>query len=142
MADYQQFCAVASSFGAEQLNPDVWRFELPGRDAERTQDVFVMRELMPPDLEFLQIKSAFAPLEETDCAQVLRHFGQMTVASIGHNPLYDDQGNQEDGLLTLASSLPLAVLDLTNPLAFMLYLHVLARAADGLEQQLRGGDAF
>lgn len=142
MAHYEQFCEIAASFGAERLSPDVWRFGLPGRETERTQDVFVFREVMPPDMEFLHVKSAFAPLAGTNCDQVLRNFGQMTVGFIGHNPVFDDQGNQEDGLLTLGTSLPLAALDLTDPLPFLLYLNILGRAADGLEQMVVGGDGF
>lgn len=136
MATYHEFCGLAGRFGGTQLTEDVWKFDLQGRGEGRAQKVFVFHEVMPPDFEFLQVKSAFAQIAAVDCEQVIKGFGQLDVGAIGYNPASDAQGNPIDGFLTISSSLPLAVIDLSDPTWLFLYINVLGQAADNLEQQL------
>jgi hypothetical protein len=139
VATYREFCGHAGLFDGVQVGEDVWSFELPGTGEDRTQRVFVFHETMPPDLEFLQVKSAFTLIDSVDCAQVIKDFGQLNVGAIGYNPNFDAQGNEVDGFLTITSSFPLLVLDFTEPSWFFLYLRLVARAADTLEQRLSDG---
>jgi hypothetical protein len=118
-------------------NDTGWLFELLGvEEGDRTQKVFVFYELMRPDFEFVQIKSPFAPIRDVDVARTLKSFGQLNVGAIGYSPIYDSDGRETDGFLNIATSIPLRSLDLSDPTPFLLYLHILARAADNLERNL------
>jgi hypothetical protein len=136
MATWHEFCGLAGTFGGEQVGENAWRFDLQGRGEGRTQKVFVFREVLQPDFEFIQLKSAFVMMEMVNCAEVLKAYGQLNVGAIGYSPRFDANGNQIDGFLNISTSIPLAALDLSEPTVFFLYLNVLAQAADNLEQQL------
>jgi hypothetical protein len=136
LATWDDFCGVAATFGGTRLSDAAWRFDLQVHGEGRAQKVFAFYELMKPDLEFLKIASAFAEIDAVDCEAVLKAFGQLNVGSIAYTPRFDAAGNPIDGFLTLATSLPLATLDLSEPLQFMLYLNIFARAADTIEQQV------
>lgn len=138
VATYQGFCQEAGRFGGVQESADVWSFDLQGKAEGRSQVVFVFHEVMPPDLEFLQVKSVFAQIAAVDCAKVLKGFGQLNVGAIGYSPNFDDQGNEVDGFLTIASSFPLPALDLSDPTWFFLYLNLVAQAADALGERVTG----
>jgi hypothetical protein len=138
VATYQEFCGNAGRFGGTQVSEDVWRFDLQGKGDGRNQKVFVFHEVMPPDLEFLQVKSAFAMIGSVDCTEVIKNYGDLNIGAIGYNPNFDEQGNPRDGFLTISSSFPLPVLDLSQPSWFFLYLNLIARASDSLEQQFMG----
>lgn len=136
MATYSEFCDLADRFGGVQANADVWQFDIPCGGNERTQKVFVIHEITPPDFEFLLVKSSFAAIAAVDCSDLLKDFGQLNVGAIGYNPVCDSRGNPVAGLLTLSSSIPLAICDLADPTPFFLYLHIFGRAADTIEQKL------
>lgn len=135
MATLQQFQNAMSRFG-EQLSPDVWRVDVPGRGPGRNQKVFVFRELIPPDLDVIKIVSSVAPIALVDPGAVLRAHGLLNVAAFGHNPDYDAEGNPSDGVLTLSTSMPLGGMDLTEPSWFHLYVYLVGQAADKLDQQV------
>jgi hypothetical protein len=121
---------------------DVWFLELRGRDESRTQRIAVIREVMAPDMEFLQLKSAFALLEEVDAADVIRRYGQMLAGAIGFTPLGSENGGPHNGMLHLVTNVPLACLDLADPHAFLLYLSIFAQAADQMENQVSITDVY
>jgi len=60
-----------------------------------------------------------------DPGSVLQQFGSLTVGSLSYL-----QFSQGGGMLFIGTSIPLWVLDLSNPHPFLLYMHVLAQAAD------------
>jgi hypothetical protein len=60
----------------------------------------------------------------------------LLAGGIGYAPNYDDAGNPADGFLTVASSIPLATLDLSTPRPFLLYLFILAGAADDTKHKV------
>jgi hypothetical protein len=130
MGSWQEVCAIGSRFGARQMNDTAWLFELQGDDEGSLQKVFVFYELMQPDFEFLQIKSAFASIREVDAEAAIKKLGQLQVGGIGYAPFRASDGSQADGMLTITTSIPLRSFDLSDPTTFMLYLHILARAAN------------
>jgi hypothetical protein len=132
MSTWQEVCAIASRFGARQLNDTAWLFELPGAGEGRVQKVFVFYELLLPDFEFVQVKSAFAPIREVDVDRVIRSLGQLQVGAIGYTPFRADDGSELDGMLYITTSIPLRSFDLSDPTTFLMYLHILARAADDI----------
>jgi hypothetical protein len=138
LATWDELCDVAGKFGGARVRDTAWRFDVEVHGEGRSQNVFVFYEVLKPDLEFIKIASAFAAIDAVDCAAVMKAFGQLTVGSIGYSPRFDAAGNPVDGFLTLSASLPLATLDLSAPMQFMLYLNVLARAADTIERQVNG----
>ena len=127
---------MAGSFGAKQLNPTLWQFGVPARAGDREHEVFVSYEVMQPEFEFLQLKSALVRVSEVDCGQVLRSFGQLLVGAIGYQPMFDANGNAFDAMVMLSSSFPLAGINLSEPTWLLLYINVLGQAADGLGQQM------
>ena len=141
MATWLEFCGLAGAFGGKQVGEKAWMFEVEGSGPDRTQKVFVFHEVMPPDFEFLQFKSAYPMIEAVNSEQVLKESGQLVVGSIGYSPRFDAVGNAFDGFLNLSTSVPLAALDLSEPVPVFLYLNILAQAADNLEQRLSGSEA-
>lgn len=135
MASWSEFCDVAGAYGGKRVGANGWAFEVQGRGADRSQKVYAFHETMPPDLQFVQLTSAFAMIEAVDCAEVLRSCGQMTAGSIGYSPRFDANGDEAGGFLSLSTSVPLALLDLSEPLRLLLHINILAQAADGLEQR-------
>ena len=146
MASWYEFCGVAGRFGGTQISETAWRFDVQGRGEARTQRVFVFHEIMKPDFEFIQVKSAFVMMDEVDCEQVLKGLGQLQVGAIGYSPRFDEAGNPVNGFLNITSSIPLLSLDLSEPSWFFLYLNVLGQASDDIEQRLAasgpGADLF
>lgn len=136
MAGWTEVCHAIERLGAERLSPDVWRVTLRGSSEERRQQVLVMRELMQPDLEFVRVMSPVSALSDLHADVALRVLGQMTVGMIGHNPSDDGAG-----LVCIGTTIPLSCLDLSGT-DFLLYLTILANAADGVEEQLGGVDLY
>jgi hypothetical protein len=136
MASWYEFCNLARNFGGKQLNDNGWLFEVQGHTDDRTQKVFVFREVMQPDFEFIQLTSAFALIRTVDCEKVLKAFGRLNAGAIGYSSLSDANGNETDGVLNLTTSIPLAALDLSNPGIFFLYLNIFGQAADNIEDQV------
>lgn len=127
---------MAPTAGGNQLGPGAWAFELPGVDEGRTQKVFVFYEVIKPDFEIIRVSSPVSAIADVDAASVLRSFGQLLVGGIGYSPDADDDGRDSGGFLTIATSVPLAALDLSNPTPLLLYLFVLAKAADDVELKI------
>lgn len=68
MATYHEFCGLARDFGGTQVSNEVWRFHLPGHGEGRIQKVWVLRDVLAPDMEFLVMKSPFIMAAAADCA--------------------------------------------------------------------------
>ena len=126
MATWSQVESAIKLLSAEQLNNTMWSTELHIDGTDRTQRVFVAYELVPPDMEFVKVSS---PIDSAgaimDPGSVLQQFGSLTVGSLSYL-----QFSQGGGMLFIGTSIPLWVLDLSNPHPFLLYMHVLAQAAD------------
>lgn len=102
---------------------------------ERTQFVFVSREVMPPMLEMMQIKAAFSLNGEVDLSGLVRQFGGLVVGSLGFTPTGDQHGG---GILALEANIPLTSFAVSDPINFLIYLHVFATAADTIERTIFG----
>ena len=135
VAAWDEVCAGVGLLGGRQVNEDACWLELPGEREGRVQRVFVSREVIQPSLEVVQVKVAFVQINDVDVEKVVKRFGQLLAGAIGYAPLFDDAGNPIDGLLTLSTSMPLAALDLSNPTPFLMYLGIMAKAADTIEQE-------
>ena len=142
MATWEEFCGVAGRLGGTRLSDSAWRFDVEVHGQDRAQKVFAFYEVMQPDFEFIKITSAFADIGAVDSAAILKAFGQLNVGSIGYMPRFDAGGNPIDGFLTLSASFPLVTLDLSEPTQFLLYLNLLARAADTIERQVSGSGSI
>jgi hypothetical protein len=136
MGTWQEVCAIARKFGAQQLNDTAWLFQLQVAEEGRLQKVFVFYEFMRPDFEFMQIKSIFGPIQEVDLKKVIKGLGQLQVGAIGCSSIYANDGSEIDGMLNITTSIPLRPFDLSDPTIFIVYLHILARAADNAERNL------
>jgi hypothetical protein len=131
--------------GGVPLSPEAWLFDLPGISDGRTQKVFVFREVISPEFGVLKISSPIANIGDIDSGAVIRVHGQLLVGGLGYSPLFDDAGNPVDGMLCLVDTVPLETLALGDPSPFLLYLFLIARAADDLEVKLSSlgtADAF
>lgn len=135
MASWSDVSAVAHKFGAQRLGDSAWLFEIQGTDESRQQKVFVNYELMPPDFEFLKISSVLTHVKGVDTREILEKAGQFQVGSLNYTPDFDEDGRITDGFITLGTTIPLALIDISDPTWFLLYLHILAHTADAQEQQ-------
>ena len=135
MATWDEFCTLAGMFGGVQKTETAWQFELQGKAESRVQKVWVFREVLPPDFEIIQVRSAFAMLDQLDAESVLKNLGQLQVGAIGYTPR-SDSPDASDGFLSLSSSMPLGALDLSAPKWFFLYLNLMAQAADDIEHRI------
>jgi len=136
MATWQDFCAIAPMGGGRELSPTAWLFELPGNGEGRSQKVFAFHEVIKPDFGVIRVSSAVAHIADVDVEKVIRSFGQLLAGGIGYAPMFDDDASPVDGFLNVVSSIPLAALDLSDPKPFLLYLFIVARAADDTEQKI------
>ncbi|MGA8744957.1 MAG: hypothetical protein WB507_03730 [Solirubrobacterales bacterium] len=136
MATWQEFCEVAPMAEGQELSATAWVFELPGSSEGRTQKVFAFHEVIQPDFGILRVTSAIALITDVDTEKVVQAFGQLLAGAIGYAPTFDDAGQAKDGFLNVASSLPLGLLDLSDPKGILLYLFIVARAADDVEQKI------
>jgi hypothetical protein len=121
--------------GAEQVSDSMWMINLDGCVEGRRQKVFLSRDVIKPDLAIIRISSAFGLVSELNIEAVLRGTGDMLIGGLTHSPYGDD-----DGIVSLGTSLPLMFLDLTEAAFFYVYLGILARAADRLEMQIFGDE--
>jgi hypothetical protein len=130
MATWSQVESVVKMLSAEQLNDTMWSVELSIGETGRTQLVYVMYELIKPDMEFVKasspLDSALTPL---DIEAAVREFGSLTVGSLSYMQFSDGSG-----MLFIGTTIPLRVLDLSDPHPFLLYLQLLAQDADWIKQ--------
>lgn len=132
---------LLESSGAQRLNDTALSFEIPRGDTGRTQRTWISYELLAPDYEIVKVHSPFARVGTVIADEVIRDSGQMIIGSIGYTPSQDASGN-ECGFLTLGSSIPLTMLDTEDAGSILMYLAVLAGAADQLEERWSSGDLY
>jgi hypothetical protein len=137
MAQWQEVEQIASMMGGKRFNDTMWMLQIPGSTPMRRQKVFVSLEILPPDFQLIRIASPVAMIAHVHPGAALRRIGQLQVGSISYAPSFND-GRPVDGWINIATSLPLAILDLRESGMFMIYLSILARAADTLEQEFSG----
>src|ERR1019366_2900846 len=138
MTKWDDICRVASAFGATELSATAWMFEMHG-SATAMQKVFVSYEVMEPDLEFIQLRSPIAGIDGADCDAILGEYGQLLVGSMGYVPTWKEVGTEVDGWLALISTIPLALLDLSDEANFLIYCNLIARAAEEIGQSTQAG---
>lgn len=136
VATWEEFCAFAEANQGRRLSATGWVFDAIGSAADRSQKVFAFLEVLPPGFEILQVKSAFAEIEEVDVEAVVRRLGQLSVGAIGYTPGVGGLGEPTDGYLNLTSSIPLAAIDLSDPLPLTVFLAAMAEVTDDLERHI------
>lgn len=136
MASWSDVSAVAASHGGERLSESMLQFNIQGKGVGRRQKVFMSYELMPPDFEFVRIESPIGIMSELEPEAALRGLGQLQVGALTYTPVPNSA--MDDGIVGIGTTMPLALVDLTEPLVLMLYINILAQAADNVEQQIGG----
>jgi hypothetical protein len=131
MATWHEVEFAVQSLPSKRLNDTMWGLELPIDGTDRTQQVFLSHEIVKPDMAFVKVTSPLAPAQVLNVEAVVRSFGSLNVGSLSYVPF-----NEDSGMLCIGTSMPLDVLDLSQPQAFLLYLFVLARAADNIRAQI------
>lgn len=127
---------IEAVWGGTRPSPTMLAFEVDLEDRGRKQRMFATRENIGPDLEFLHLQTAIGLVEELDLATVLDHAGSIAHGSLGHLP---QPGGR--GIVTFGMKLPVKLLDRRELEPLMVLIHLLARTADGLEQDYAGVDA-
>lgn len=128
MATWSQIGSVVRVLPCEKLNDTMWSVDFFIDGTDRTQRVFLEYEVVKPDMEFVKAVSPLAPAQALDIEAVVRKFGSLTIGSFSYI-----QFSGGGGSLFLGSSVPLQLLDLSDPHAFLLYLQLLAQAADWIK---------
>jgi hypothetical protein len=136
MATWDEVGRALGLCGAEKLSETAWALEFPTEREGTGSRIFVLHETMEPDLEFAMIKTTIAGINDVDARRAVKDFGQLLTGSIGYSPLFDSAGNAVDGFLCLVNSVPLGILDLTDPMKFLVYLNVFSNTAAGLRGRL------
>lgn len=131
MATWSEVGSAVQALSAKRLNDTMWGLELPIDGTDRTKQVYVAYEIIEPDMAFVKITCPLAPIQLLNVEAVVRNFGSQIVGSLSYVPL-----NQGDGILCIGTSIPLDVLDLSQPKMFLLYMFVLSTAADNIKAQI------
>lgn len=122
---WNEFGAIARRFGGQALSDSLWSFDLDVGENE-THKVFTSLEVIKPSLQMITIKSFICLLSDVDLNWLMTTWGQLNAGSFAYAPL------EEDGMIMLASAVPLDCLQLNDPTTFMLYLNIFARTAKQL----------
>jgi hypothetical protein len=123
---------VEEVWDGDRPNDAMLRFEI-ALDGERRQRMFLRREIVPPDLEWVLIDSPIGLCSQIDLSQAIAHAGQMIVGSLGYVPT-----SSPDGLLTFGARFPLPMMDPDASSMLLLLVQLLAQTTNTLEQQLVG----
>lgn len=130
MASWGQVVAAITPLQARQLNDTMWQLEPLVSGTDRTQRVFVMHEVLKPDMEFVKVNVPLGFSASMSAEDIVRQHGALTVGSFSYMQL--DRG----GMLFLGYSIPLQLLDLSDTNAFLLHLQLLVNAADIIQADL------
>ena len=94
------------------------------------QQVFLLLERIPPDLDIVRIQSPIGTLPRGDLIDVVTHVGALNIGSLGFTPTYQDGAVVPgEGILTLGANIPLHLLQHSDVQPFAIYLFVLAEGA-------------
>ncbi len=122
---------------AERVSDSMWMMNLEGCEPDRQQKVFLTHEVLKPDLDIIRISSAIALASEIDAEAVVRGLGDMLIGGLSCSAY-----GENDGIVSLGTTLPLMFLDLSESAFFYVYLSILARDADRVEKGIFGTDRF
>ena len=130
MTTWPEVAAAVATIDGVQLSDTAWRLD-PQTSFGKAHVIFVSLEVLQPDMQFLRL---FAPVaaDHVDGERVLSTMGSRVIGSIIFSPFRDKQ--PRGGFVGLGASIPLAILEVSNPTMFHLYLYSLANAAEGIEQ--------
>jgi hypothetical protein len=130
MASWGQVVAAVRALQAQQLNDTMWQVEMLVSGTDRAQRVFLMHEVLKPDMEFVKVTVPLGFSASVSAETIVHKYGSLTVGSFSYIQL------SQGGMLFLGYSLPLQLLDLSDLNAFLLHLQLLANAADMIQTQL------
>lgn len=133
VATWTDLIGVVERMGGQRVNDEMLRMDVLVQSSGTYQQVYLMYELMKPDLEFVKIASPVGALPLVDVHNLLRSYGSLTIG--GFQCMASDEAG---GILTLGSSMPLALLDLSQPVVFMLTLSILGSASQGVSRSIGG----
>jgi len=136
MATWQDILALQMP-RAEEVSDGVLTLQFEGCEPNRSQKVFLFHDVLKPDLEMIRISSAIALASEINAETVMQGLGNMLIGGLSYSPYGDN-----DGIISLGITLPLMFLDLSESAFFYVYLGILARDADRVEQGIFGTDRF
>ena len=115
------------------MNDEMYRINFMVHGSDVRQQVYLMYELMKPDLEFVKIASPVGVLPLVNLREMLWDHGSLTIGGFQCIPTSD-----VDGILTLGTSIPLPLLDLSEPSVFLLAMNVLAGASQRVSREISG----
>jgi hypothetical protein len=138
MATWKDVNRLVDMMGGSHPSDTMDQVIVAGCEPDRKQKLFISYEVMKPDFEFVNVASVFAMIDLVNVEAVVRRVGRLSVGCVSYQYVYEN-GKEVDGLVTLASSMPLASLELTDgangQAHFGIYLNVFGRAADTLEME-------
>jgi hypothetical protein len=126
--DLVQF--VRTEYRVVSMTPDEIRVELEWEDEDRSQVMIIAREVLDRKFEWVQILTPIGLAKDVDLFRLLEAIGHTTIAC-GAAVMGDH--------VVLRHSLPLENLDINE---FVDPLTLIAGAADNLESEFFGGDAY
>ena len=140
MATWADVVRVVQMMRGSAATDTVLTLKLNGNGPSRTQQLFVALEVYEGSVELVQIQSIFGDIFSQDTGDLLFSiFRNFTNIFGGLGFISGDSDGS--GKITLTSTLPLALLDLSDPTSFVAYLRLFAKLADHYEQQLLGPSA-
>jgi hypothetical protein len=140
MARWGDVVGVVQRMGGSATTGTVLTLKLNGNGPSRTQQLYVALEVYEGSVELVQVQSIFGDIFSQDTGDLLFSIFR------SHTNIFGGLGfisgdSDDSGNITLTSTLPLALLDLSDPAPFVTYLRLFAKLADFYEQQLLGPDA-
>lgn len=135
-ATWQEVCDHCRSFGGELVGSSMLMFDIDAHDGSWAQKVFIMHETIKPDYEILKISSPVGPIQAIDTDALFVNFGQMLAGDFAYTPFFDDNHQPIPGMVTFSTTVPLAMLDLSDPYGLGLYVNILAGATNNLTASL------
>lgn len=132
MTNWSDFAALAEMVGGQRLSSDILtlEFEVEGPQAKR-QEVYLMRDLVPPDLEIVKATCAISRLDAVDLLSMFEAFGDLNIGSLQYVP-------SDPPMVALGLTFPLSIIDLAEPMRILLVLNILAKAARNIARRVNG----
>jgi hypothetical protein len=141
MATWDDVVGLVQIMNGSAAADNVLTLELNGNGPSRKQQLVVSLEVSQEGVKLVKLQSPFGTIDSQNTADYLvsifRDFGSNVFGGLGF--VSDDSG--DSGTITLTSTIPLALLDLSDPRPFFSYLLLFAKLADYYEQQIFGPDA-
>jgi hypothetical protein len=122
--------AVERVVGGTRPNATTLSCEIGLEQRGRRQRVFIQREVVRPDLEFVHIRSAVGVVGPVDLPAAVERIGQLVIGGLGYLP--HETG---DGILSLDVKFPTALIDAAKMDTLLLLVQLVAQTADQLEAE-------